>query len=100
MDRSGQQRSWTVDEAQTRLPEILRLAAEEGPQQIGTDRPFIVVLAETWFAQKQVHKPSQQQSRKPMGQWLVENMPHGVDLELPDRREPYRPTPFLNRENE
>ncbi len=35
-----------------------------------------------------------------MGQWLVENMPHGVDLELPDRREPYRPTPFLNRANE
>ncbi len=67
MDRSGQQRSWMVDEAQTRLPEILRLAAEEGPQQIGTDRPFVVVLAKTWFAQKQVHKPSQQAEPKANG---------------------------------
>lgn len=28
VDQSGQQRSWTVDEAQTRLPFILQLAAE------------------------------------------------------------------------
>lgn len=59
-----------------------------------------MVLVESWYAQIQDHKPSQQQRQKPMGQWLVENMPHGVDLELPDLREPHRPTPFKNQEDE
>ncbi len=31
---------------------------------------------------------------EPLGQWLVENMPRGVDLELPSRHEPERPIPF------
>jgi hypothetical protein len=30
----------------------------------------------------------------PLGRWLVENMPRIGDLELPDRREPDRPSPF------
>ena len=100
MNRSIHQRTWTIAEAQTQLSEILRLAAEKGPQHIGTDRPFVVVPAETWYAQEQRHRQSQQQSRKPMGQWLLENMPRGIDLELPSRHEPERPIPFLNQENE
>ena len=95
MKQPDHQRVWTVAEAQTRLSEILRLAAEEGPQHIGTDRPFVVVPAERWYAQEQPHKQLQQQSRKPVGQWLLENMPRGIDLELPSRREPERPIPFI-----
>ena len=100
MNQPNHQRTWTVAEAQTQLSEILRLAAEEGPQHIGADRPFVVVPAETWYAQEQRHKQSQQKGRKPMGQWLLENMPRGIDLELPSRNEPERPIPFLNQENE
>ena len=37
---------------------------------------------------------------KPLGQWLVENMPRGVDLELPSRDEPERPIPFFAKEAE
>ena len=37
---------------------------------------------------------------EPLGQWLVENMPRGVDIELPSRDEPEREIPFLNHENE
>lgn len=33
---------------------------------------------------------------KPLGQWLVENMPRGIDLEIPERREPERPIPFVD----
>ena len=33
-----------------------------------------------------------------LGQWLVENMPRGVDLELPSRNEPERPIPFITEE--
>ena len=28
----------------------------------------------------------QPEPRPPMGQWLIENMPRGIDLEIPDRR--------------
>ncbi len=32
----------------------------------------------------------------PLGQWLVENMPQGTDLEIPDRRESSRKIPCLD----
>ncbi len=45
MRTTGPQRVWTVAEAKARLSEILRLAESEGPQRIGTRRPFVVVPA-------------------------------------------------------
>ena len=33
-------------------------------------------------------------TRVPMGQWLIENMPRGVNLEIPDRRDSGREIPF------
>ena len=50
MQHSKRQRVWTVAEAKARLSEILRLAEAEGPQTIGTRRPFVVVPAEAWYA--------------------------------------------------
>ena len=35
--------------------------------------------------------------RKPLGQWLLENMPQGVEIELPDRSSK-RPTPLVDQE--
>ena len=35
-----------------------------------------------------------------LGQWLVENMPRGIDIELPSRDEPEREIPFVNAEDE
>lgn len=37
--------------------------------------------------------------RKPLGRWLMENMPQGVEIELPDRSSD-RPTPFTDEEDE
>ncbi len=82
--------AWTVAEAKARLSEILRLAEEEGPQRIGTRRSFVVVPATTWDAKTT--------PRKPLGQWLVENMPRGIELELPDRRS-NRKIPFIDDED-
>ena len=84
-------RTWTVAEAKARLSEILRLAEEEGPQRIGTRRSFVVVPAAVWDAKTP--------PRKPLGQWLVENMPRGIELEVPSRREPEREIPFSTRED-
>lgn len=80
--------TWTVAEAKARLSEILRLAEEEGPQRIGVRRAFVVVPERVW----QAHSPV----RTPMGKWLVENMPRGVNLEIPADRRSRREIPFAS----
>lgn len=65
-------RVWTVSQAKIHLSEVLRRAEEEGPQQIGKRRPFVVVPARQWNENSS--------SRKPLGKWLVDNVPRGVDL--------------------
>ena len=83
-------RTWTVAEAQARLPEILRLAAEEGPQRISGGKSFVIAAEH--------RRSAQTPPRKPMGQWLVENMPRGIDLEIPSRRESGREIPFITQD--
>ena len=41
---------WPVAEAKAHLSEILRLAEEEGPQQIGVKKTFVIMSRETWEA--------------------------------------------------
>ncbi len=90
MIRTEHHRVWTVSEAKARLSEILRLAEVEGPQYIGKRKSFIVVPAEEWYAKTD--------PRKPLGKWLVENMPRGIDLEPPSRSESGREIPFVGDE--
>ena len=90
MDQSRPHRTWTVAEAKARLSEILRLAEAEGPQHIGARKSFVVVPAEAWYAK--------QPPRKPLGQWLIENAPRGVNFEIPRDRESRRPIPFVDGE--
>jgi hypothetical protein len=88
-----QQGTWTIAEAKARLSEILRLASKEGPQRIGTKVRYVIVPEEEWLkrAEPQI----------PLGRFLVENLPRGYDdLELPDRAEPDRPSPFAGWELE
>ena len=91
VNRKTAKRVWTVAEAKARLSEVLRLAGEEGPQRIGTRKPFVVVPATAW--------EEKTQPRKPLGQWLVENMPRGTDLEVPGRGS-NRKIPFIDEEYE
>ncbi len=86
---SEPQRVWTVAEAKARLSEILRLSEEEGPQRIGARKSFVVVPARVW--------DERSPPRKPLGQWLVENVPRGTDLEVPDRSSD-RKIPFIDDE--
>ena len=76
---------WTVSEAKARLSEVLRRSETEGPQRIGARRRYVVIPEAQWA---ETQKP-----RIPLGKWLIENMPCGVDLPLPDRNEPDRRTP-------
>ena len=78
MRDSGDRRVWTVAEAKARLSEILRLAEDEGPQQIGLQRPCVVVTADAWHAKTP--------PRTPLGRWLLANAPRGTNLEIPRER--------------
>ena len=92
MKYTNERRVWTIAEAKARLSEVLRLAEEEGPQRIGTRRPFIVVPERVWQAKSP--------PRKPLGQWLIENTPRGTNLEIPSRRESGREIPFITDADE
>lgn len=90
-------RTWTVAEAKARLSEILRLAEEEGPQRIGLRKSFIVVPERQW--QERTHDLEWRRrvpESMPMGRWLVENMPRGLDFEIPRDRTSNRPIPIVD----
>ena len=89
MNETHIKRVWTVAQAKAKLSEILRLAESEGPQRIGTRRPFVVVPADLW---EEKRPPA-----KPLGQWLIENVPRGTNLEVPERNS-NRPIPFADEE--
>lgn len=90
MKISNPRRVWTVAEAKSKLSEILRIAEEEGPQRIGTRKSFVVMPERVW--RDQIRRS------KPLGRWLVENMPRGVELEVPERRESGREIPFMTED--
>ncbi|MCF4165463.1 type II toxin-antitoxin system prevent-host-death family antitoxin [Zavarzinia compransoris] len=83
-------RPWTVSEAKAHLSEILRRARTEGPQRIGARETFVVVPEAEWRRHVE--------PRLPLGRWLLENMPTGDEVPLPDRRDPERPLPFAEPE--
>ena len=81
-------RVWTFAEARAHLSEVLRRAEQEGPQRIGVRKSFVVVPAELWHSSKK--------TLKPLGEWLVENIPRDTNLNAPERHEPGRETPFAS----
>lgn len=87
MQTSNSQRVWRVAEAKARLSEILRLAQDQGPQRIGTKKTYVIVPEDVWEAN--------QIPRKPLGKWLVENVPRDTNLEIPRDRGSKRPIPFI-----
>ncbi|MDE2765873.1 MAG: hypothetical protein OXI25_05525 [Chloroflexota bacterium] len=89
---SEPQREWTVAQAKAHLSEVLRLSETEGPQCIGARKRFVVVPETAWRA----HAAP---PRMPLGRWLVENVPRGTNLQVPDRHS-NRETPFSHDDGE
>jgi len=76
-----------VQEAKSKLSEVLRYAREDGPQVVGRRRPCIVIAKEEWDATTRVSEP--------FTRWLVKHAPRGIDFELPERTGPEdRGAPF------
>jgi hypothetical protein len=84
--KAGQRKRRTVAKAKTRLSAGLCVTSEEEP----TARRASISCE----GHPEEEGLKQFEPRLPLGRWLVENMPRIGDLELPDRREPDRPSPF------
>ena len=85
---------WPIAEAKARLSEILRLAEEEGPQQVGVKKTFVIMPRETWEAAEATGIS--------LGEMIMkfrpnpENLPKD-GLEIPSRKEEKeRPIPFID----
>ena len=87
-DFAAPQRVWTVAEAKSRLSEVLRRASEVGLQQIGVQRPCVVVPLDQW--------PARARPEPNFGRWLAENAPRGCEIELPSREDGDREIPFAD----
>ena len=84
-DYAAPEKTWTVAEAKSRLSEVLRRASDVGPQQIGVQRPHVVVPLDQWLARVEPERD--------FGTWLVENAPRGCEIELPSREDADREIP-------
>ena len=63
------------------------------------DRGRSAVLCEAvaeYLARREARTETSPKERLPLGQWLVENMPRGTNLPIPDRRDSGRPIPFID----
>jgi prevent-host-death family protein len=78
---------WTVQDAKSKLSQVLQKARDGEAQVIGTQEPCVVIsMAEYERLQRAGNRPH-------LGRWLVDNAPRIGDIELPPRAKD-RPVPF------
>jgi prevent-host-death family protein len=78
---------WTVQEAKSKLSEVLDRARHGEAQVIGTRDPCVVISMDEY------QRLSEQNDEPHLGRWLVENLRGAGDVEPPSRHED-RPSPF------
>ena len=83
---------WPIAEAKARLSEILRLAEEEGPQQVGLKNTFVIVPKKDWAPATPMPMP--------LGEFIMKYRPPPLPgepgLEIPKREGGHRPIPFID----
>ena len=67
---------WSVQDAKSKLSEVLRRARAGTPQTIGSREPCIVVSQDEFNTHSKVH----------LGRFLIKSAPRGKPLELPARK--------------
>jgi prevent-host-death family protein len=85
---------WTVQEAKSKLSEVLDRARKGEAQIVGTRDPCVVM------SMVEYERLRGRASDEPhLGRWLVENLRGVGAIELPSRRED-RPSPFADWKDE
>jgi prevent-host-death family protein len=78
---------WTVQEAKSKLSELLERARKGEAQIVGTREPCVVI------SMTEYERLRGGEDEPHLGRWLVQNLRGAGDIELPDRHED-RPSPF------
>lgn len=78
---------WTVQEAKSKLSELLDRARKGEAQIVGTRKPCVVI------SMTEYERLRGGEDEPHLGRWLVQNLRGAGDIELPDRHED-RPSPF------
>jgi hypothetical protein len=84
---------WTVQEAKTKLSEVLKLARGGEAQVVGAQDPCVVI------SMAEYKRLTQSGTEPPLGKWLTQNAPRIGDLELP-LRTVERSNPFADFSDE
>ena len=84
---------WTVQEAKSKLSNILRRARDGEPQIIGAHEPCVVL------SMVEYRRLTQSAEEPHPGKWLIENLRGLGEIELPSREES-RPSPFAGWEED
>jgi len=79
---------WTVQEAKSRLSEVLDRARKGKAQIVGARHPCVVISMAEYE-----RLGGRAEDEPHLGRWLVENLRGAGDIELPARQE-NRPSPF------
>lgn len=93
-DRSVKTVRMDIDEAL-----LARLDRQPEVRDRGRSAVLCEAVAE-YLARREARTETPPKERLPLGQWLVENMPRGTNLPIPDRRDSRRPIPFIDDEEE
>jgi prevent-host-death family protein len=80
---------WTVQEAKSKLSQVLQRARDGEAQVIGTQEPCVVI------SMAEYKRLTNAEAEPHLGRWLVENFAGLGDIELPSRDED-RPSPFAD----
>jgi prevent-host-death family protein len=80
---------WTVQEAKSKLSEVLQRARDGEAQIIGSKDPCVVISLEEY------QRIKAREEEPHLGRWLVENLRGLGEIELPPRHEG-RPSPFAD----
>jgi prevent-host-death family protein len=78
---------WTVQEAKSKLSEVLQRARDGEAQVVGAQDPCVVISMDEY------EQLTRARNTPHLGRWLVENAPRIGDIELPPRFKD-RPMPF------
>ena len=80
---------WTVQEAKSKLSEVLQRARQGEAQIIGAQQPCVVI------SMRDYQRLSAAEKSPHLGQWLLDNLAGVGEIELPPRG-PDRPDPFAD----
>lgn len=78
------------------MDEALLARLDRQPEVRDRGRSAVLCEAVAEYLARHEAEPPPAGESLPLGQWLIENMPRGTNLPIPNRRDSDRPIPFVD----